>query len=71
LVRGFSRAVVSRDKTVRLSAGGLGCGDDFVEARITAQRIPARIELEIPVEFPERANAELQSAIRRRMPTDL
>jgi hypothetical protein len=29
---------------VSLSAGGFGCGDDFVEARITAQIIPARIE---------------------------
>ena len=32
-----------------LSAGSLGCGNDFVEAFITAQRIPARIELEIAV----------------------
>jgi hypothetical protein len=31
----------------RLSAGSLGCGNDLVEALITAQRIPARIELEI------------------------
>jgi len=33
----------------RLSAGSLGCGNDLVEARITAQIIPARIELEIAV----------------------
>jgi hypothetical protein len=26
-----------------LPAGSLGCGDDFVEALITAQRIPTRI----------------------------
>jgi hypothetical protein len=32
-----------------LSAGSLGCGDDLVEALITAQRIPARIEAEIAV----------------------
>jgi hypothetical protein len=32
-----------------LSAGGFGCGNDLVEARVTAQIIPARIELEIPV----------------------
>ena len=29
--------------------GGLGCGDDFVEPRITAQIIPARIQKEIAV----------------------
>jgi hypothetical protein len=33
----------------RLSAGSLGCGDDLVETLITAQRIPAWIELEIAV----------------------
>ena len=33
----------------RLSAGGLGGGNDFVEARVTAQRIPARIQEEIAV----------------------
>jgi hypothetical protein len=32
-----------------LSAGSFGCGDDFVEARITAQIIPARIQEEIAV----------------------
>jgi hypothetical protein len=32
-----------------LSAGSLGCGNDFVEALVTAQRIPARIETEIAV----------------------
>src|SRR6266542_6089907 len=32
-----------------LSAGSFGCGKDFVETRIAAQRIPARIELEIAV----------------------
>ena len=32
-----------------LSAGSLGCGNDLVEALITAQRIPAWIELEIAV----------------------
>jgi hypothetical protein len=32
-----------------LSAGGFGCGNDLVEARITAQIIPARIEAEIAV----------------------
>jgi hypothetical protein len=34
---------------VSLLAGRLGCGDDFVEARITTQIIPARIEEEIAV----------------------
>jgi len=29
--------------------GSFGCGNDFVEARITMQRIPARIEAEIAV----------------------
>jgi hypothetical protein len=33
----------------RLSAGNLGCGNDLVEALITAQRIPAWIQLEIAV----------------------
>jgi len=33
----------------RLSAGSFGCGNDLVEALITAQRIPARIEAEIAV----------------------
>jgi hypothetical protein len=28
----------------QLSAGSLGCGDDFLEARIAAQIIPERIE---------------------------
>jgi hypothetical protein len=32
-----------------LSAGGLGCGNDLVEALIAAQRIPARIEAEIAI----------------------
>jgi hypothetical protein len=32
-----------------LSAGSFGCGNDFVEARVTAQIIPARIETEIAV----------------------
>jgi len=32
-----------------LSAGSLCCGNDLVEALITAQRIPARIEAEIAV----------------------
>jgi len=32
-----------------LSAGGFGCGNDFVEALITAQRIPAWIKAEIAV----------------------
>jgi hypothetical protein len=32
-----------------LFAGGLGCGNDLVETRITAQVIPARIEAEIAV----------------------
>jgi len=31
----------------QLSARTLGCGNDLVEALITAQRIPARIEAEI------------------------
>jgi hypothetical protein len=34
---------------LKLSAGSLGCGNDFVEAWVTAQRIPARIEAEIAV----------------------
>ena len=33
----------------RLPAGSFGCGYDLVEARVTAQRIPARVELEIAV----------------------
>ncbi len=32
-----------------LSAGSLGCGNDLVEALVTAQIIPARIEAEIAV----------------------
>jgi hypothetical protein len=32
---------------VSLSAGSLGCGNDLVEALITAQIIPARVEAEI------------------------
>jgi hypothetical protein len=32
-----------------LSTGSLSCGNDFVEALITAQIIPARIEAEIAV----------------------
>jgi hypothetical protein len=32
-----------------LSAGSPGCGNDLVEALITAQRIPARIEAEITI----------------------
>jgi hypothetical protein len=32
-----------------LSAGGLGCGNDLVEAFIPAQIMPARIEAEIAV----------------------
>jgi hypothetical protein len=32
-----------------LSARSLGCGNDFVEARVTAQIIPARIEAEVAV----------------------
>jgi len=32
-----------------LSAGTFGCGDDLVEALVTAQIIPARIEAEIAV----------------------
>jgi hypothetical protein len=38
----------------RLSAGSFGCGDDLVEARITAQRIPARIEAQIAVGYASR-----------------
>jgi hypothetical protein len=30
-----------------LSAGSFGCGNDLVETWITAQRIPARIEVQI------------------------
>src|SRR4029450_5777785 len=32
-----------------LSASGFGCGNDLVEARVTAQRIPAGIEAQIAV----------------------
>src|SRR5215471_8407369 len=39
-----------------LSAGSLGCGDDFVEARITAQIIPARIQEEIAVSRCQRVS---------------
>jgi hypothetical protein len=39
-------SVRSRDE---LSTGSLGCGDDLIKARITAQIIPARIEAEIAV----------------------
>jgi hypothetical protein len=38
-----------RDAGEELSAGSHGCGNDFVKALITAQRIPARIEAEIAV----------------------
>jgi hypothetical protein len=48
--------VCSPDKAERspfpgdeLSAGSLGSGNDFVEALVTAQRIPAGIEAEIAV----------------------
>src|SRR5215217_1373994 len=51
-----------------LFAGSFGCGNDSVEARITAQRIPTRIKAQIAVcrasrdlrdnfELPERAVA--------------
>ena|SRR6266496_2795384 len=43
-----SYGVSGRLRRGRLSAGGFGCGDDLVEARIT-QRIPARIEAESAV----------------------
>jgi hypothetical protein len=32
-----------------LSAGSFGCGNNLVEARITAQIIPARIETQIAI----------------------
>jgi hypothetical protein len=32
-----------------LSAGSFGCGNDFLEALITAQTIPAQIEAQIAV----------------------
>jgi hypothetical protein len=39
-----------------LSAGSLGCGNNFVEALITAQRIPTRIELELANPLCSRIN---------------
>jgi hypothetical protein len=38
----------------RLSAGSFGCSNDFIEAWITAQRIPARIETQIAVGWAAR-----------------
>jgi hypothetical protein len=37
-----------------LSAGSFGCGNDLVETRVTAQRIPAWIEAEIAVGWASR-----------------
>jgi hypothetical protein len=41
--------IAAKAERILLSAGSLGCGNDFVEAWVTAQRIPARIEAEIAV----------------------
>jgi hypothetical protein len=48
-------AVAERSPFLRakLSAGSLGCGNDLVKALITAQKIPAWIELEIAVYRPQ------------------
>ena len=43
------RRTISFSALGELFAGSFGCGNDFVEALITAQRIPARIALEIAV----------------------
>jgi hypothetical protein len=43
-----------------LFAGSLGCGNDLVEAGITAQRISARIQMEIP-----RTSALVQEGLRQ------
>jgi hypothetical protein len=60
---GYLRSVAGLDTTgrkldcsVKLSAGSLGCGNDLVEAFITAQRIPARIEAEIAICRPQSGN---------------
>ena len=53
LAKGFevTAAAVERSPFLgeELSAGSLGCGNDLVEALITAQRIPGWIEAEIAV----------------------
>jgi len=58
-----------------LSAGSLGCGNDLVEALITAQRIPARIKAEIAVSRTSRElrdNFEfLQRAVAREASSEI
>jgi hypothetical protein len=63
LAKGFGLAAAAAERSVflgdepafarlrrgRLSAGSLGCGNDFVEALVTAQRIPARVEAKVTV----------------------
>jgi hypothetical protein len=46
---GTAQTQKAGERCDELSAGSFGCGNDLVEARITAQIIPARIELEIAV----------------------
>jgi len=44
-----AKPAFARLRRGRLSGGRFGCGNDLVEAFVTAQRIPARIEAEIAV----------------------
>jgi hypothetical protein len=49
----------------RISAGSLDYGDDLVEARITAQFIPARIEAKITVCWTDRDHCDLFKLLER------
>ncbi len=51
------RAERSRFLDEKLSAGGIGCGNDLVEALITARIIPAWIEAESHFAIPFHAGA--------------
>ena len=56
LARACARGIVSAHmgsafRSDELFAGSLGSSDDPVEARITAQRIPARIEAQIAIRW--------------------
>ena len=48
-----------------LPAGRLSCGDDFVEPRITAQIIPARIQAEVAVGYAVRDHCDVFKLFER------
>jgi len=50
-----AKPAFARLRRGRLFAGSSGCGNDFVEARITAQRIPARIKAQIALGWASRS----------------